>query len=393
MLTPLSFIYALIATHGWVLAGVLSLGGVGRVPGVRWLLLTVIAISIILLEYAASASGLFRYWTGYLLLSMPLWFTIGPTIYLFFRRIIDTSGKLPTVIPHLYLPLIIALAYLPYYLLAPEIKLGGTPGPAMAGYLQALLPCTYVLYTLQTFSYVYLTVRRLRQHSTAFKSAASSSELTYVEDVQLLVKWFCGYLAVEGLVTFSLLIVGHNSPWLSIISVIATALFIYLIAYFGLRAAIRQQAIALVEHATPPPEVARLVTNHAHLNELSNISEPEAIRLQTRLEALMETEHPYLRDDLRLFDLASRLDTSTHKLSELINRVMATSFYDLINRHRVAAAKQRLNQFRQSNQRETILAIALETGFKSQSSFYRIFKKHTGMTPVQYIHEQDREVV
>ncbi len=393
MLTPLSFVYALVATHGWVLAGVLALGGVGQVPGVRWLLGTVIAISLILLEYAASASQLFRYWSGYLLLSMPLWFTIGPTIYLFFQRITDPEQHRPTILLHLCLPMVMALAYLPYYLLPTEVKLGTAATQPVSSYLQMLIPATYVLYTLQTVIYVFLTTRRLRAHSQAFKATASSSEITYVEDVQLLVKWFCVYLAVEGLVTFCLLVIGKTATWLSVVSVLATALFIYLIAYFGLRAAIRQQAIALIQQVILPPEVPRLVAEHPADQELSNISEDEAVYLQTRLEALIETERPYLRDDLRLFDLASRLDTSTHKLSELINRVMATSFYDLINKHRIAAAKQRLSRFRVDNQRETILAIALETGFKSQSSFYRIFKKHTGMTPAQFIHTREREAV
>ena len=40
---------------------------------------------------------------------------------------------------------------------------------------------------------------------------------------------------------------------------------------------------------------------------------------------------------------------------------------------------------------KTIVSVAMEVGFKSTTSFYQVFKKHTGMTPSQYKKEAQKK--
>ena len=59
------------------------------------------------------------------------------------------------------------------------------------------------------------------------------------------------------------------------------------------------------------------------------------------------------------------------------------SFYDFVNEYRVKEASKRLLD--PAYREYTILAIALDAGFHSKTSFNRMFKKVTGLTPSQYI--------
>ena len=93
----------------------------------------------------------------------------------------------------------------------------------------------------------------------------------------------------------------------------------------------------------------------------------------------METEQPYLEEDIKISDLAEALSCPSHHLSELINTVFETNFFDYINQYRIEAAKKVL--LTPENGDMKILAIAFETGFNNKATFNRVFKKYTGQTP------------
>ena len=75
--------------------------------------------------------------------------------------------------------------------------------------------------------------------------------------------------------------------------------------------------------------------------------------------------------------LARRLDLSSHQLSELLNRHIGTSFSRYLRARRIDDAKQLLVE----QPRASVLSIGLETGFRSQSTFYSAFKEETGQSP------------
>lgn len=98
------------------------------------------------------------------------------------------------------------------------------------------------------------------------------------------------------------------------------------------------------------------------------------------LERLMRYEKIYENEELRLSDVAQALQLNGHQLSELVNRHFSMGFSRYVREHRVQAARELLVAERQSS----ILAISMETGFKSQSSFYSAFKEVTGESPGEY---------
>lgn len=73
---------------------------------------------------------------------------------------------------------------------------------------------------------------------------------------------------------------------------------------------------------------------------------------------------------------------SSSTLSVIINTIARKSFIDYLNEMRVDQAKTLLTDSDYENY--TITSIGLESGFNSKSTFYTVFKKHTGLTPVNY---------
>ena len=96
----------------------------------------------------------------------------------------------------------------------------------------------------------------------------------------------------------------------------------------------------------------------------------------------MMKEHPYRDPDLTLPNLAERLDTTPHKLSEVLNTELGQTFYDFINKYRVDDVRRRLAESRSKNL--NVLTVAMDAGFASKSTFNQVFKKQTGQTPSTY---------
>jgi AraC-like DNA-binding protein len=104
-----------------------------------------------------------------------------------------------------------------------------------------------------------------------------------------------------------------------------------------------------------------------------------------KLTRLMEDQKPYLDSEISLVKIADMLDISENELTRLLNQEMRTNFYTLINNYRMEAV---LKKLKESDKRKyTIMASAYESGFNSKSTFYRIFKEYTKLTPKEYLAE------
>lgn len=105
----------------------------------------------------------------------------------------------------------------------------------------------------------------------------------------------------------------------------------------------------------------------------------EATALSLKLNEVMAEEKPFLNEELTLKELAEALNTSDKKLSMLLNQHLETNFYDYLNKLRVEAFIEKLKSKTHANY--SMIGLASESGFKSKSSFYRIFNKEKGMSP------------
>lgn len=111
-------------------------------------------------------------------------------------------------------------------------------------------------------------------------------------------------------------------------------------------------------------------------------SQSELIELEQRLHTLMHDHKPFLQEDLTLKSLAELLFISDKKLSAILNQHIQISFYDYVNGFRVEEVIHKMKD--SSYDKYTLLAIGLESGFNSKTSFNRTFKKVTSLSPSQY---------
>lgn len=116
----------------------------------------------------------------------------------------------------------------------------------------------------------------------------------------------------------------------------------------------------------------------------SDDADNKTTELMERVCQLMDEEQLYLRSDLKLQDVAVRLNTNSSYVSECINSSRGQSFSQFVNTYRVRHAQELL---RQQPDVKTA-AVAANSGFSTEVSFFRNFKAVTGMTPREWLGNQ-----
>jgi len=94
-------------------------------------------------------------------------------------------------------------------------------------------------------------------------------------------------------------------------------------------------------------------------------------------------ERRYYEDpELTLSSLADKLGLTIHELSRIINTALNKNFHDFISEYRVADVVLKMQD--PAYDHITLLGIAYDSGFNAKSTFNRIFKEMTGMSPAEY---------
>jgi len=170
-------------------------------------------------------------------------------------------------------------------------------------------------------------------------------------------------------VTFTL-----KSPFLK------SPLFYYLILPLSLAALL---AIGFIIYRTNKKQPPGVTITKGDDKESKISLPPGFVKEHTKkLAHLMEMEKAYRDEKLTLLSLAEKLSILRYQLSFILNDHLKNNFNDYINSYRIEEAKKILGNSEAED--KTIGAIAIDVGFNSQTTFYKTFKKYTGMTPNQY---------
>ncbi|MGI6038664.1 MAG: GH39 family glycosyl hydrolase [Eubacteriales bacterium] len=120
-----------------------------------------------------------------------------------------------------------------------------------------------------------------------------------------------------------------------------------------------------------------LIQNHSNLDAVSD-SKGESLGEQ-RLLAIIEYINYNYYKQIKLADVAERLNLSPSYLSKFIKNESGTGFLQLLNKTRLQHAIDDLIKTDM-----TVSQVALENGFPNFSSFNRVFREEYDMTPTEY---------
>lgn len=170
--------------------------------------------------------------------------------------------------------------------------------------------------------------------------------------------------------------------WVSIMVIlVASFILFYSLKIKKLKKRIQDERIVL----TTVQELAKIKNRPVPVPE-TNINK----NMMDELLAYMDKGKPYLNPKLNINEVSAKLSCTASELSQFLNKYMQVNFSYFINIYRVKEIKLRLNEDNLS--KYTLKALSEQCGFNSQTTFYRVFKNVTGMTPVEYCKSLDLNV-
>ncbi|MBI3792315.1 MAG: helix-turn-helix transcriptional regulator [Gemmatimonadetes bacterium] len=415
-LDPLHLIVLLGAIQGVVLAGALATRRRNRTAN-RLLAVAMLAFSAFLASNVYYAAGLEVRWPQLFGLGYPLPFLFGPLVLLYAQAAADRQRTLRPVDALHFVPFVaVVVAALPVFLMDAEGKRAFYERILMGErtlLMRAADPIRYLL----GVGYGVATILFLRRHAERVKESYSHTEHV---NLRWLLWLGAGAAAVWLIAVFVHVIPrGPGAARGDDVVSLAVAMIVYAIGYMGLRQGevyrfeTAEYPIAVAFTSPPDPgatassvavtapapepmaESANIVASAsppepaaAARYERSGLSAPEARRIKARLLEAMEQQRPWTNAELTLADLAATLGTTPHKLSEVLNLEVGETFYDFVNGYRVREVQRRISAGEADSRK--LLALALDAGFASKSTFNQVFKKHTGRTPTEFRATADR---
>jgi AraC-like DNA-binding protein len=346
-----------------------------------------VAFAIFLAEAALYAGNHYRGFPHLIGISQPVVFLFGPAIYLYVREVGGEPVRPGWIaLLHFAPAAVVVLYFLPFYASSGSHKIAFLEtllrdgAPLDVRIVEWLKLPHGAAYTLATFG----ALRRYRRRLEDNFSTLDRINLGWLRNLMIgvLITWG---VAITYFVLNLLGMGVRGVDWSPVSLVLVVVL--YMIGILGLRqpevfwpAVLgdpREEATAAVEPSADEPKYRK-----------SGLDPERAAAIEQALTALMSDEQPQNDADLTLQQLADRLAVSPHNLSEVINARVGTTFHDFVNGYRVEEARRRLVD--PATAHLTILAIALESGFRSKSTFNKVFKRFTGVTPSEFRREAVR---
>lgn len=386
-------IYLLGAIHGGILALVLAQKGENKLPN-KILALMMVAFSIDLGMAALQLFGLLEQYTFLIGIDYPVTLLYGPLLYLYVKTMRDGRSILDQYDYLHFIPFCLLVLYmLPFYM---------EPGLTKINFLANAenIDSPYNLDIINHFKIVHVllyiggVIYMINSYRKKIKNSFSNIEKIKLNWLQYFI---CGAIFVAGIgaiinflpTSSPNILIGMGEGIYHNITLLSTTLFVYGIGYMGLyqpEVFTRQMEKDTSGKIQSNPNTPVKVDEQREQYQKSGLDKRGAQRYAEKLYKIMEEKKMYRDSDLKLPDLAEELDISSHNLTEVINSYIGKNFYDFVNSYRIEEVKRNITD--RSSKDLTLLAVGLNAGFNSKSTFNAVFKKQTGMTPSQFRKQQ-----
>lgn len=261
---------------------------------------------------------------------------------------------------------------------------GVSPSSERSNELGALIA---VFLILSLVAYSVMSLRELSEFQRDLTQVVSSVEWSYITWLRLFIGAIFAYIVFGtiGEVFWELEVAPLMGQGLRI------AVFNYLLCYLVVAEAIfhpeifskrYRELLLLKSQGLTGQDSSDSGESQESKYQRSGLTEQAANEYWLAVQQQLESDQSYLQSDLRISTLAQSMGVSVNHLSQAINVSGGESFYDLVNDYRVNHAKTLLDN--SANDYKSVLDIALDAGFNSQSAFYKAFKRVEDMTPARY---------
>ena len=315
---------------------------------------------------------------GYLqLLGFSLPLINSPVLYFYIRSLSLGAGfKWKNILIHL-LPFLIfnCIAFFLYYNKQNYLYMkDGFPhfnnalSPGVIYSLTALLALVPGCYVVLSFLLLLRHQKRLPDNYS-YTEKINLNWLKWIV-VSLLILFIGLFLFIKYGVSYGL--VGYPNLF-AVVGAILT-IYVFFIGFCGLHQdAVLNSDVSLQEDLNEDI----IAVNYKN----SGLSDEKADQIFMGLKLHMDKEKPFLKEDLSLAMLAGELGITANQLSQVINQKSGSNFFNFVNGYRVEAVKDKFKD--PALAAYSILGIAYDSGFRSKSSFNKIFKETTGQTPLE----------
>ena len=350
----------------------------------RLLAAMVAAFAIYLLTSVYHAMGAERVAPHFFGLAFPMPFLYGPLVYLYALCAADRDRRLTRRDALHFVPFVaIVVAGLPIYMKSGDEKIAFYHA-LLAGKRTWLVAMANPLKVISGVIYAVATLRFLRRHREQVKQSYSSTEHVNLRwllwlGLSAAAIWVVAVL-FEVLESAGIAHVARGDDVISL----GIAVLVFGIGFRGLQQPeiFRYETGEFPTSTTPASPALVVEDEPIPRYERSGLTERESRRIEQALRSLMDEQRPWTDSELTLADLAARLGTTPHKLSEVLNAQVGQTFYDFVNGYRVREVQRRIAAG--DAERLKILTLAFEAGFASKSTFNEVFKRHTSQTPSAY---------
>ncbi|MGB5818657.1 MAG: helix-turn-helix domain-containing protein [Saonia sp.] len=296
------------------------------------------------------------------------WLLLGPLTFFFFKSITDSQWRFSRMDLFHFLPFLIFVLIIPLWstdsLSSRQIHYGML---SVFDYRKKVVtPFEYLYSVLFILQYIHLGLYLIKNIKT-IKTYSEDLKLEYSHINHVIWLWVFNILLIFVLLMASVyLYILFASDFykrsLDYIYVLPMGFFVYSIAY----------RLAGIHWLSVEQKERKYSGSSLKTNE----KEQYALLLKN----LMLKDKPYLKNDLRLKELAHMLDINAHHLSQIINENFKCSFFDFINQYRIEEAKQLIL----AQPRLTMLQVTFDSGFNNKTSFVNAFKKFEKITPSRF---------
>jgi len=314
-------------------------------------------------------------WHNLTLFMFPISYSVNtllmPLLWLFAKKNFDLNFRLKPI--HL-LHLLPGLLCLGLSLAIPTQERIASIQHEMAGDDTWIGDINTIIIFVQMVTYFTVIFRFLHRKKKAIRDTVSDAEWVHKEWIPVFEYLFAALFVI---VMVCYVIWPRTDAWLiQILNVVAMFYLVY--------NSIAHPVVPIKQVPENIPESTE--TYEPEISATPAMDDRQMNEVCERASRYLEESKAYLRPDISLAIFAKEINIPQRTLSRSINGCLGCNFFEFINRMRVEEAKRLLLQLDVKDY--NIDSIYTDCGFRSRSTFFLVFKKMTGKSPVAWL--QDR---